>query len=141
MPPERAEGEGKAQVASGPSWVSSHPEARHRAVRALRSAARSRAPRTPAVPDASLRGGSYCSRPRRFLHAAPPFTSPAFFGLSGLGVGAQKLSRRERDAGCQAAPEGADWGNRGGGVGVTGTPSPGSRKSRFKDWPDRLLST
>lgn len=70
-----------------------------------------------------------------------PLTSPVFLGLSRLGVGLRSGPAESGYTGCQAAPKGADRGNRGGGVGVTGTPSPGSRKSRFKDWPDRLLST
>ena len=46
---------------------------------------------------------------------------------------------RARDAGRRAAQEGAGRGNRG--RGCQGRRSPRSRKSRFKDWPDRLLST
>lgn len=70
--------------------------------------------------------------PRRAPSLRPPSSA------SGPGVESKAL-QTGAGAGRRPAREGAGRGN--GGRGVSGTPSPRSRKSRFKDWPDRLLST
>jgi hypothetical protein len=138
--PERKPGGGeRAQVARGP--VGSAHTRRPGIARCGRCAPQPRSANSCGPRRFSTRRQLLLATPEVSPRRTPSLHQPS--STSGLGVGFRSGPGKRGTPGSKQLWRARAWATAGLGVGgvVTGKPSLGSRKSRFKDWPDRLLST